>query len=52
VHHRKEADSLKLKLLLMETMMFCLQYSDSSFAKAISGVASCGNDNKISIDVH
>lgn len=49
-HHQKGADSLRLRLLLMEMMMFCVQYSGSVFV--ILGAAKCSDDDETSLKVY
>ena len=52
MRHQKGADSLRLRLLLMETMMFCLQYSGSLFATTIPGALASGDDIEIPMNVY
>ena len=43
MHHQKGADSLRLRLLLMEIVMFCLQYSGSVLASVTPSAVTYGD---------
>lgn len=52
VQHEKGAECLRLKLLSVEMMMFCLQYSRSTFATMIPDAVTSGDDIEIPTDVY
>ena len=52
MRHQKGADSLRLGLLLMGMMMFCLEHSRSVFATMIPVAVTCGDDSKIQLTVY
>lgn len=52
VHHQKGADSLRIRLLLMEMMMFVLQFSENMFAPVLPSIFTCGGDIETPLDVY